>query len=176
MASAIKAAVRDCNAAGMAFGAQKTMYGGKAIAAGDTLFIFASENESGRGLIARGLVLSAEAIPAHRAGQAAARQGRAEAAPQDDIVAYVIVEDAEVLEKVEDLRLLLGAVIWLRENGIQLCAGVERGSSRRPQRGMRLWFVDPFAAVESSGARKEVLDVKRSKPHGLLQRCRASAL
>jgi hypothetical protein len=38
------------------------MYGGKHIAEGDTIFIFASENEGGQGLIARGVVTSVEAI------------------------------------------------------------------------------------------------------------------
>ena len=37
------------------------MYGGKHIARGDTIFVFASVNEGGPGLIARGLVTSAEA-------------------------------------------------------------------------------------------------------------------
>ena len=46
-----------------AFHAQKTMYGGKQIAKGDTIFIFASENEGGPGLIASGVVTSAKAIP-----------------------------------------------------------------------------------------------------------------
>jgi len=36
--------------------------GGKHIAKGDTTFVFASENEGGRGPIARGAVTSAEAI------------------------------------------------------------------------------------------------------------------
>lgn len=38
------------------------MYGGKQIAKGDTVFVFASENEGGAGLIARGIVASAKAI------------------------------------------------------------------------------------------------------------------
>lgn len=38
------------------------MYGGKQIANGDTVFVFASENEGGKGLLARGVVTSAEAI------------------------------------------------------------------------------------------------------------------
>jgi hypothetical protein len=38
------------------------MYGGKAVAAGDTIFLFASENEGGQGLVARGIVTSAEAV------------------------------------------------------------------------------------------------------------------
>jgi hypothetical protein len=42
------------------------MYGGKLIAAGDTVFVFASENEGGQGLIARGIVTYAEAIPKKR--------------------------------------------------------------------------------------------------------------
>jgi hypothetical protein len=63
---AIKAAVRDPNAEEFAFNEQKTMYGGKRIAKGDPIFVFASENEGGPGLIARGIVTSAEAIPRKR--------------------------------------------------------------------------------------------------------------
>ena len=63
MAFAIKAEVRNPQAKTFAFNAQKTMYGGKAIAEGDSIFVFASENEGGQGLIARGIVTSAEAIP-----------------------------------------------------------------------------------------------------------------
>ncbi len=62
MAFAIKAEVRDPRAKTFALSAQKTMYGGKHIARGDTVFVFASENEGGQGLIARGVVMSAEAI------------------------------------------------------------------------------------------------------------------
>ncbi|MGA3092884.1 MAG: hypothetical protein ABSD75_30180 [Terriglobales bacterium] len=42
------------------------MYGGKHIAKGDTVFVFASENEGGQGLIARGAVTSAEVIAKKR--------------------------------------------------------------------------------------------------------------
>jgi hypothetical protein len=59
---AIKAEVDDPRATSFAFRAQKTMYGGKHIARGDTVFVFASENEGGPGLIARGVVTSARAI------------------------------------------------------------------------------------------------------------------
>ncbi len=62
MVFAIKAEVRDKRAKTFAFTAQKSMYGGKHIAEGDTVFVFASENEGGQGLIARGVVTSAEAI------------------------------------------------------------------------------------------------------------------
>jgi hypothetical protein len=62
---AIKAEVRN-NTRTWAFTAQKTMYGGKHIAAGDTVFVFASENEGGRGLIARGVVTFARAVPRKR--------------------------------------------------------------------------------------------------------------
>jgi hypothetical protein len=62
MMFAIKAEVSDPGAETFAFSAQKTMYGGKHIAQGDTIFIFASENEGGPGLIAFGVVTSAEAI------------------------------------------------------------------------------------------------------------------
>jgi hypothetical protein len=62
MAFVIKAQVRDPRATTFAFTAQKTMYGGKTIAEGDTIFVFASENEGGQGLIARGVVTSAKAV------------------------------------------------------------------------------------------------------------------
>src|SRR5690348_2768992 len=58
----IKTEVGDPQATTFTFAAQKTMYGGKRIAEGDTVFVFASENEGGQGLIARGIVISAEAI------------------------------------------------------------------------------------------------------------------
>jgi len=63
MAYAIKAAIADAWAGTYAFDAAKTMYGGKRIAAGDTIFLFASENSGGRGLVARGVVLTATAVP-----------------------------------------------------------------------------------------------------------------
>jgi len=63
---AIKAEVCDPRAKSFAFTAQKTMYGGKLIAEGDTVFVFASENEGGQGLIARGVVTSAAAIAKKR--------------------------------------------------------------------------------------------------------------
>ena len=62
----IKAEVRDARAPRFAFSAQKTMYGGKLIAKGDTIFVFASENEGGVGLIARGVVTSMEATARKR--------------------------------------------------------------------------------------------------------------
>ena len=62
MIFAIKAEVSDPMTETFAFNAQKTMYGGKHIAIGDTIFIFASENEGGSGLIARGVVASAKPI------------------------------------------------------------------------------------------------------------------
>jgi hypothetical protein len=62
MAFAIKAEVCNPCPKTLAFTAQKTMYGGKQIAVGDTVFVFASENEGGQGLIARGIVTSTEAI------------------------------------------------------------------------------------------------------------------
>ena len=63
---AIKAEVSDPSAKTFAFKAQKTMYGGKQIAEGDRIFVFASENEGGPGLIASGVVTSARAIPKKR--------------------------------------------------------------------------------------------------------------
>ena len=62
MAFAIKAEIDDLRAATFMFIAQKTMYGGKRVAVGDTIFLFASENDGGQGLAARGVVTSAKAI------------------------------------------------------------------------------------------------------------------
>lgn len=63
MAFAIKVEISDSKAMAFDFLRQKTMYGGKQIAEGDTVFLFASETEGGRGLIARGVVTSAKAMP-----------------------------------------------------------------------------------------------------------------
>jgi len=60
---AIKTKVSDLSAGSWSFAEQKTMYGGKRIATGDPIFVFASENEGGAGLIAFGIVSSARAIP-----------------------------------------------------------------------------------------------------------------
>jgi len=66
MTFAIKAEVVDPSAQSFAFSAQKTMYGGKHIAKGDSIFVFASENEGGQGLIASGVVTSSKPIPKKR--------------------------------------------------------------------------------------------------------------
>src|SRR5712691_10798613 len=66
MIFAIKAEVSDPWMETFAFSAQKAMYGGKHIAEGDMVFVFASENEGGPGLIASGVVTSAEAIAKKR--------------------------------------------------------------------------------------------------------------
>ena len=66
MTFAIKAEVTDLLAETFAFSAQKTMYGGKRVAKGDAIFVFASENEGGPGLIASGVVTSAKAIAKKR--------------------------------------------------------------------------------------------------------------
>jgi hypothetical protein len=66
VAFAIKAPIGDPRAKTWALTAQKTMYGGKHIAEGDTIFVFASENEGGQGLIARGVVTSSEATAKKR--------------------------------------------------------------------------------------------------------------
>jgi len=62
MMFAIKTEVRDPGAGTFRFSAQKTMYAGKRIAKGDTIFVFASENEGGQGLVASGVVTSASAV------------------------------------------------------------------------------------------------------------------
>lgn len=62
----IKAEIRDLRAKRFRFDARKTMYGGKYITEGDEVFIFASENEGGPGLIARGLVTGSRPVPRAR--------------------------------------------------------------------------------------------------------------
>ena len=49
----IKTEIKETQAQRWSFDRQKTMYGGKCIAKGDTVFIFASENEGGSGLVAK---------------------------------------------------------------------------------------------------------------------------
>ena len=66
MTFAIKAAVSDPRARTFAFTTQKTMYGGKHITNGDTIFVIASENEGGPGLVASGVVTSTKAIAKKR--------------------------------------------------------------------------------------------------------------
>lgn len=66
MAFAIKAGVKNRMAKTFTFTAQKTMYGGKHIACGDTIYVFASESEGGHGLVARGVVTFAKAIAKRR--------------------------------------------------------------------------------------------------------------
>ena len=99
MIYAIKAEVSDPNASSWIFKAQKTMYGGNRISRGDVIFVFASENEGGSGLVAVGAVSQAEAAPkrqgverqtprvsitVNRTGQAKRRLGRSELKPFSD--------------------------------------------------------------------------------------------
>jgi len=63
---AIKANVTDLKAKTFRFRAQKTMYGGKYVAKGDTIFVFASETQGGPGLVAFGFVTSATTVPKAR--------------------------------------------------------------------------------------------------------------
>jgi hypothetical protein len=60
---AVKAHIADERAASWTLSRQKTMYGGKRITDGDIIFVFASETQGGSGLIARGIVTAAKAIP-----------------------------------------------------------------------------------------------------------------
>lgn len=60
---AIKTPLPDPQARTWHFARQKTMYGGKKIAPGDVVFVFDSENEGGSGLVARGVVTAAQAVP-----------------------------------------------------------------------------------------------------------------
>jgi hypothetical protein len=62
MAYAIKAAVDDPEAGTFVFEACKTMYGGKRVAPGDVVYVFAGETSGGRGLAARGVAVAVRAV------------------------------------------------------------------------------------------------------------------
>ncbi|WP_454882728.1 hypothetical protein [Sphingomonas oryzagri] len=62
VAFAIKATITEPPAGRLIFLAQKTMYGGKQIAVDAEIFLFASENMGGSGLVARGVVTAAAAV------------------------------------------------------------------------------------------------------------------
>ena len=66
MPYAVKAEICNIKATTFTLSAQKTMYGGKHIAKGDAVFVFASENDGGNGLFARGVVTSAESVARKR--------------------------------------------------------------------------------------------------------------
>ena len=59
----IKADLGDAGAASFDLVAQKTMYGGRQIAEGDIVYLLASENSGGAGLVARGVVTAARPVP-----------------------------------------------------------------------------------------------------------------
>lgn len=80
----VKAAIADTGARRFVFDRMKTMYGGKRIAKGDRIYVFASENEGGRGLIATGLVTTAEAV--------APRPGVERQTPRVSIVVHVTAQ------------------------------------------------------------------------------------
>lgn len=63
MPFAIKAEFEDRDASRFDVSQAKTMYGGRRIAQGDTVFLFASGGTGATGLFARGVVVRAEAVP-----------------------------------------------------------------------------------------------------------------
>jgi hypothetical protein len=72
----VKAEIRDPHAKTFTFNRMKTMYGGKRIAEGDEIFVFASETQGGTGLIARGVVTKAKSVnPPLRSGGGGPRSG-----------------------------------------------------------------------------------------------------
>lgn len=63
MSFAIKAEIPDPGLRHFSFPAQKTMYGGKAVKAGDVIYLFASETQGGVGLFAVGRVTQVQSLP-----------------------------------------------------------------------------------------------------------------
>jgi hypothetical protein len=68
MRYAIKTRIRDPNVDTLHFRSEKTMYGGKRIAPGDVVFVFDSETQGGKGLIAKGIVSAARLLPKKKTG------------------------------------------------------------------------------------------------------------
>jgi len=77
----IKAALPDPEATTVTLRGLPTMYGGKSIAAGDRVYLFDSETQGGQGLVARGTVARASAVPR--------RPGVARQAPCVDVTVEV---------------------------------------------------------------------------------------
>lgn len=59
----IKAAIADPEAGTFVLPGQKSMYGGRRISVGDTVYLFASETSGGSGLIAKCAVTAAAPVP-----------------------------------------------------------------------------------------------------------------
>jgi hypothetical protein len=68
MRYAIKTKISDPNVDTLNFRSEKTMYGGKRIAPGDVLFVFDSETQGGKGLIAKGIVSTSRLLPRKQIG------------------------------------------------------------------------------------------------------------
>jgi hypothetical protein len=58
----VKAEIEDPDAESFVFTAQKTMYGGKHIGVGDTVYVFMRQAAGRDGLVARGVVTAAEGV------------------------------------------------------------------------------------------------------------------
>ncbi len=63
MPCVLKARVTEVSAKSLSFRAQKVMYGGKHVSVGDEIFLFDSEHEGGRGLVAAGIVTYVKHLP-----------------------------------------------------------------------------------------------------------------
>lgn len=81
MAYAIKAAIAEPVEGELVFPAQKTMYGGKKIGVGDAIYLFASENDGGRGLVARGIVTEAAPLQGCRVSSGRRRWSASRSGP-----------------------------------------------------------------------------------------------
>lgn len=60
---AIKVEIIKAKSKTFVFDSQKTMYGGRYVVQGDEIYIFASENEGGKGLFAKGTVTESLPVP-----------------------------------------------------------------------------------------------------------------
>jgi hypothetical protein len=162
---AIKVEVSDPNASSWSFKAQKTMYGGKRIAKGNVIFVFASENEGGPGLIARGVVSIAEAIP-RKQGIELRRHASASRSPAHvkQIAAWVGANSSLSVNGTTDA---------LRPNSIQVLSSSHE-QDRWPLRGgcyipTRLLLTGPSLLCTSVPERRLTLPSRGQPPGYALQ-------
>ena len=140
MAFAIKAEVSDPRPKTLALSAQKTMYGGKRIAEGDTVFVFASENEGGHGLIARGFVTSAEAI--------AKKPGIARQTPRVSLTIRRTALAKRPLGRNEIKRSPIGMMAGPRPSSISNSIVRQRTKSSASRMKRRRFSANSFSAAE----------------------------
>jgi hypothetical protein len=139
----VKGRITNEQAKTFAFAAQKTMYGGKQIAKGDTIFIFASEHEGGSGLIACGIVTSAKSVPR--------KPGIARQTPRVSISVTRTALARRGWEEVSSRVFPTGKTVGLRPSSTSNFIGRQQTRSRAFQIRQQRSFADSFNPVLGPG-------------------------